>query len=72
MAMYHFLYNMFLLFIYLYRIFLICFISILLRIFTEGILMCNSFLCVCVCISHSIKFDSVTPWTVSHQAHLVL
>ena len=27
-------------------------------------------LCVCVCISCSVVSDSVTPWTVAHQAPL--
>ena len=25
---------------------------------------------VCVCVSHSVLFDSATPWTVAHQAPL--
>ena len=26
--------------------------------------------CVCVCVSHSVVSDSVTPWTVTHQVPL--
>ena len=28
------------------------------------------YVCVCVCVSRSVMTDSVTPWTVAHQAPL--
>ena len=33
-------------------------------------LTCRVEICVCKCISHSIMFDSGTPWTIARQAPL--